>query len=112
MSGVPAGIPRAVVWLMPVALAAGCVSAEQQAAAQSQLKRAQTAYAQASADPGVQEAGELPLLDAQKTLQAAERATDVQDIQQLAYLAEKKSQTATAIGEYRQTEQEAPALTK
>jgi hypothetical protein len=88
------------------------VSAEQQAAAQSQLKRAQGAYAQASADPAVQESAQLPLLDAQKTLQAAERATDVQDIKQLAYQAEKKSQAATAIGEYRKTEQETQALTK
>ena len=112
MSGVPARITRAIVWLMPMALAAGCVSAEQQAAAQSQLKRAQGAYAQASADPAVQESAQLPLLDAQKTLQAAERATDVQDIKQMAYLAEKKSQTATAIGEYRKTEQETQALTK
>jgi outer membrane protein OmpA-like peptidoglycan-associated protein len=112
MSGVPATITRAVVWLMAVALAAGCVSAEQQAAAQSQLKRAQAAYAQASADPAVQASAQLPLLDAQKTLQAAERATDVQDVQQLAYLAEKKAQTATAMGEFRKTEQQTQALTK
>jgi outer membrane protein OmpA-like peptidoglycan-associated protein len=112
MSGVSGKITRAVVWLMPVALAAGCVSAEQQAAAQSQLKRAQAAYAQASADPNVQASAQLPLMDAQKTLQAAERATDVQDIQQLGYLAEKKSQTAAQIGEIRKTEQETQALTK
>jgi OmpA-OmpF porin, OOP family len=112
MSAVTAKITRAAVWLVPVALAAGCVSAEQQAAAQAQLKRAQTAYAQASADPNVQASAQLPLMDAQKTLQAAERATDVKDIQQLGYLAEKKSQVAAQIGEIRKTEQETQALTK
>jgi hypothetical protein len=52
------------------------------------------------------------LLDAQKTLQVAERATEVEDIQQLGYLAERKSQTAEEIGLIRKTEQEAQALTK
>jgi outer membrane protein OmpA-like peptidoglycan-associated protein len=112
MTRVSARITRAIAWVVPVALAAGCVSAEQQAAAQAQLKRAQAAYAQASADPSVQASAQLPLLDAQKTLQVAERATDVKDIQQLGYLAEKKSQTAEEIGLIRRTEQEAQALTK
>lgn len=112
MARVSARITRAIAWVVPVALAAGCVSAEQQAAAQAQLKRAQAAYAQASADPSVQASAQLPLLDAQKTLQAAQRATDVKDIQQLGYLAERKSQTAEEIGLIRKTEQEAQALTK
>jgi outer membrane protein OmpA-like peptidoglycan-associated protein len=112
MTRVSARITRAIAWVVPVALAAGCVSAEQQAAAQAQLKRAQAAYAQASADPSVQASAQVPLLDAQKTLQAAERATDVKDIQQLGYLAERKSQTAEEIGLIRKTEQEAQALTK
>jgi outer membrane protein OmpA-like peptidoglycan-associated protein len=112
MTRISARITRAIAWVVPVALAAGCVSAEQQAAAQAQLKRAQAAYAQASADPSVQASAQLPLLDAQKTLQAAQRATDVKDIQQLGYLAERKSQTAEEIGLIRKTEQEAQALTK
>jgi outer membrane protein OmpA-like peptidoglycan-associated protein len=112
MTRVSARITRAIAWVVPVALAAGCVSAEQQAAAQAQLKRAQAAYAQASADPSVQASAQLPLLDAQKTLQAAQRATDVKDIQQFGYLAERKSQTAEEIGLIRKTEQEAQALTK
>jgi outer membrane protein OmpA-like peptidoglycan-associated protein len=112
MARLSARISRVIAWVVPVALAAGCVSAEQQAAAQAQLKRAQTAYAQASADPSVQASAQLPLLDAQKTLQVAERATDVKDIQQFGYLAERKSQTAEEIGQIRKTEQEAQALTK
>jgi outer membrane protein OmpA-like peptidoglycan-associated protein len=114
MSALTAKITRVFVWLLPVALAAGCVSvsAEQQAAAQAQLKRAQDAYAQASADPNVQASGQLALLDAQTTLQAAERASDVKDVQQLGYIAERKSQIATAAGEARKTEQETQALTK
>jgi outer membrane protein OmpA-like peptidoglycan-associated protein len=112
MSRISARITRAIAWVVPVALAAGCVSAEQQAAAQAQLKRAQAGYALASAEPSVQASAQLPLLDAQKTLQVAERATDVKDIQQFGYLAERKSQTALEIGLMRKTEQEAQALTK
>jgi len=74
--------------------------------AKAQLTKAQTAYRQAQSDPNVQAYAQLQLADAQKAVQAAEQAQNLEDMQQLAYLAEKKSQTASVVGAMRKTEQD------
>jgi outer membrane protein OmpA-like peptidoglycan-associated protein len=101
-----------IAGLVPLALLAGCVSAERKASAQSALMQAQTAFRQAQGDPNVQAHAQLALLDAQKTLQAAEQATDVDDIQQLSYLAQQKAKTAATMGEARKVESDAHELSK
>jgi outer membrane protein OmpA-like peptidoglycan-associated protein len=113
MNRMPVQITRAVAWLLSLAvMVGGCVSAEKQQAGQDQLGRAQTAYRQAQADPNVQSFAQLPLLDAQKALEAATQAKEVQDIQHLGYVAERKAQTASAIGQARKLEQETQQLSK
>jgi len=85
---------------------AGCASSDLEQAAKAQLTKAQTAYRQAQSDPNVQAYAQLQLADAQKAVQAAEQAQNPEDMQQLGYLAEKKSQTASVVGAMRKTEQD------
>jgi outer membrane protein OmpA-like peptidoglycan-associated protein len=97
--------------LLPLAvLIGGCVTAEQQQAARNQLQRAQAAFQQAQTDPNVQTYAQLPLVDAQRALQAAEQTSDVVEMQHLGYLAERKSQTATVVGQLRKMEEESQEL--
>jgi outer membrane protein OmpA-like peptidoglycan-associated protein len=97
--------------LLPLAvLVGGCVTAEQRQAAEDQLQRAQTAFRQAQADPSVQTYAQLPLIDAQRALQAAEQTSSVPEKQHLGYLAERKSQTASVVGQVRKMEEESQEL--
>jgi outer membrane protein OmpA-like peptidoglycan-associated protein len=104
---------KAVAWLLPLTvMVSGCVSAEKQQAAQDQLGRAEIAYRHAAADPNVQSFAQLPLLDAQKALEAAKQAKEVEDIQHLGYVAERKAQTASAVGQAQKLERETQQLSK
>jgi outer membrane protein OmpA-like peptidoglycan-associated protein len=105
-------VRRLVAGLLPLAMLAGCASAEQEAAAKAQLERAQTAYRQAQSDPNVQANAQLLLADAQKAVQAAEQAKSPEEMQHLGYLAEKKAQTASVIAAARKTEQDTQQLSK
>ena len=106
MTRVPSLLRRFAAGLVPLAVLAGCASADLEQAAKAQLTRAQTAYRQAQSDPNVQSHAQLQLADAQKAVQAAEQAQNLEDMQQLGYLAEKKAQTASVIGAMRKTEQD------
>jgi len=112
MSRISARISWVVAAVLPLAVVAGCASAEKEQAAKAQLERAQAAYRQAQADPNVQAYAQLRLADAQKAVQAAEQAKDLDDIQQLGYLAEKKAQIASLAGASRKAEQDAQQLSK
>lgn len=112
MSLVSSHLRRFVAVLAPLAVLAGCASSELEQAAKAQLAKAQTAYRQAQSDPSVQAHAQLQLADAQKAVQAAERAQDPEDMQQLAYLAEKKAQTASVVGAIRKTEQDTQMMGK
>src|SRR5262245_24370962 len=101
-----------VAAFVAVAVVAGCASAEKEQAAKAQLERAQAAYRQAQADPNVQAYAQLRLADAQKAMQAAEQAKDLEDIRQLGYLAEKTAQIASLAGASRKAEQDAQQLSK
>jgi len=103
---VPNLLRRWVPGLVPLAVLAGCASSDLEQAAKAQLTKAQTAYRQAQSDPNVQAYAQLQLADAQKAVQAAEQAQNLDDMQQLGYLAEKKSQTASVVGAMRKTEQD------
>ena len=106
MTRVPGHLKRLVTGLLPLAVLAGCASSDLEQAAKAQLTKAQTAYRQAQSDPSVQAHAQLQLADAQKAVQAAEQASNPEDMQQLGYLAEKKAQTASVIGAIRKTEQD------
>jgi len=106
MTRVPGHLKRLVTGLLPLAVLAGCASSDLEQAAKAQLTKAQTAYRQAQSDPSVQAHAQLQLADAQKAVQAAEQATNPEDMQQLGYVAEKKAQTASVIGAIRKTEQD------
>jgi outer membrane protein OmpA-like peptidoglycan-associated protein len=112
MTRVPSLLRRLAAGLVPLAVLAGCASSELEQAAKAQLAKAQTAYRQAQSDPSVQAHAQLQLADAQKAVQAAEQAQNPEDLQQLAYLAEKKSQTASVIGATRKTEQDTQMMGK
>jgi outer membrane protein OmpA-like peptidoglycan-associated protein len=112
MSRISARISWVVAAVLPLAVMAGCASAEKEQAAKAQLERAQAAYRKAQADPNVQAYAQLRLADAQKAMQAAEQAKDLDDIQQLGYLAEKKAQIASLAGASRKAEQDAQQLSK
>ena len=99
--------------LLPLAvLMGGCVSAEQRQAAQNQLMRAQEAFRRAQADPNVQTYAQLPLIDAQKALEAAQQASGVADMQHLGYVAERKAETATIVGQARRMEEDSQDLSR
>jgi outer membrane protein OmpA-like peptidoglycan-associated protein len=112
MTLVPSLLRRLAAGLVPLAVLAGCASSELEQAAKAQLAKAQTAYRQAQSDPSVQAHAQLQLADAQKAIQAAEQAQNLEDLQQLAYMAEKKSQTASVIGATRKTEQDTQMMGK
>jgi len=101
------------VALLPLAvLMGGCVSAEQRQAAQNQLMRAQEAFRRAQADPNVQTYAQLPLIDAQKALEAAQQTSSVPDMQHLGYVAERKAETATIVGQARRMEEDSQDLSR
>ncbi len=88
-------IRRAVVALLPVVLIVGCASSKKEHATRAQLERARSAYRQAEADPNVQAYAQLRLGEAQRAIQAAEAAKDLEEKQHLAYVAEKRAMIAS-----------------
>jgi outer membrane protein OmpA-like peptidoglycan-associated protein len=112
MTLMPLHVRRVLAGLLPLAVVAGCASADLEKAAQAQLARAQTAYRQAQSDPSVQAHAQLQLADAQKAIQAAEQAKSLEEMQQLGYLAERKAQIASVVGSSRKIEQDTQQLSK
>ena len=104
--------PVAAVLLPLAVLMGGCVTAEQMQAAQNQVQRAQEAFRQAQADPNVQTYAQLPLIDAQKALEAAQQVSGVADMQHLGYVAERKAKTATLVGQARKLEEDSQDLSR
>jgi hypothetical protein len=74
-----------------------CAASHQEMMARDHLEHVQTAYAMAKADPIVAANAMLPLMDAGKTLEAAELARDFNEMTHLAYIAEKQIQIAAAM---------------
>ena len=112
MSPLSAQVRYIVAALLPFAVLAGCASAEKERAAQAQLEKARMAYQQAQADPNVQKYAASRLAEAQKAVQGAEHAKDLDDRQQLSYVAERKAEIATLAGATGQAEQDAQLLGK
>jgi outer membrane protein OmpA-like peptidoglycan-associated protein len=105
-------IRHAVVALLPVVLIVGCASSKQEHATRAQLERARFAYRQAEADPNVQAYAQLRLGEAQRAIQAAEAAKDLEERQHLAYIAEKRAMIASIAAATTKTEQDAMQLSR
>jgi OmpA-OmpF porin, OOP family len=112
MSRLSAQIRYVVAALLPLAVLAGCASAEKEQAAKAQLERARAAYQQAQANPNVQKYAAPQLSEAQRALQAAEQEKDLDDIQQLGYVAEKRAEIASLNGATSKAEQDVQQLSK
>jgi outer membrane protein OmpA-like peptidoglycan-associated protein len=93
-------------------LIAGCGPSQQEMMAKDQLERARTAYLQAKANRNVEAFAPLPFADAGKAVQAAEQAKNAEAMEQLAYIAEKKSKIAVAIAESNMADREIERLSK
>ena len=107
------GMRKWLVLAIPAAfLVAGCAPSQQEIIAKDRLERVRSAYLQAKANPNVEAFAALPMADAGKAVQAAEQAKNAEEIEQLAYIAEKKTQIAVAVAEMRMAERDADQLSR
>ena len=90
-------------------LTAGCSSVQKVNPA---LHRASTAYTQALSDPEINANAPVVMYEAGQMLQKAEEADEVEVIEHLAYLAERKAQTAIVLAEKRMAEKEIELLSR
>jgi outer membrane protein OmpA-like peptidoglycan-associated protein len=103
---------RGVVLLAACALLAGCASAERKAAVKDQLDRAAATYEKARTDPHARTYAPFPLREAEQALAAAADTRNLDAQEHLGYVAEKRAQTALAIGAWRRAEHDQTALGK
>ncbi|MFH2065017.1 MAG: DUF4398 domain-containing protein [Pseudomonadota bacterium] len=85
-------------------VAAGCGPSKQELMAKSHLANAKEAYAYAEANPDVKQNAQIPLMEAGKAVEAASKAEESDEMDHLAYIAEKKTQIAVATAEERMSE--------
>jgi outer membrane protein OmpA-like peptidoglycan-associated protein len=91
----------------------GCGLSRKEMMAQDQMERARKAYAEAKASPSVEAYAPIELQEAGKALQAAEqaeKAKETDEILQLGYLAERKTQFAVTTTEGKVAEREIDKL--
>ena len=93
-------------------LATGCANSQQEKIAKDRLELARTAYLEAKANRQVEAFAPLPFAEAGKALQAAEQAKNATEMEQLAYVAEKRSKIAVTIAEGRMADRDADRLSK
>ncbi len=97
-----------------VSLLSGCAGGVHSSAAETELARARSAYAQAAADPAVSTHASIALSEAQRALQRAEDAADAnaspQEQAHLAYIAERKVDIARAKAREAAAKQEIEAV--
>jgi outer membrane protein OmpA-like peptidoglycan-associated protein len=91
----------------------GCGLSRKEMMAQDQMERARKAYAEAKASPSVEAYAPIELQEAGKALQAAEqaeKAKETDEILQLGYLAERKTQFAVTTADGKVAEREIDKL--
>jgi len=91
----------------------GCGLSRKEMMAKDQMDRARKAYAEARANPNVEAYAPIELQEAGRALQAAEqaeKAKETDDILQLGYLAERKTQFAVATADGKVAEREIDKL--
>jgi len=99
--------------LIPVLfLIAGCANSQQEMRAKDRLERARSAYLQVKSNRNVEAFAPLPFADAGKAMQAAEQAKGAEEMEQLSYVAEKKSLIALSLAEGKMAENEIEKLSR
>lgn len=89
---------------------AACGPSQKEMMAKDQMDRAKKAYAEAKANPNVEAYAPMELQEAGKAVQAAENAKKTEDILQLGYLAERKTQVAVTIADGKVAERDIDKL--
>ncbi|RJP47795.1 MAG: DUF4398 domain-containing protein [Desulfobacteraceae bacterium] len=89
---------------------AGCGPSHQEIMARERLASAKEAYAVAKANPDVEIHAQSPLNDAGRAVDLASQAKNFDEMEHLAYLAERKTQIAVAVAEEQMAENEKAAL--
>ncbi len=103
-------VKRWFVLSVPVVLViAGCAT---EPITTKSLQQARSAYAKIQADPKISANAQVASYEAAQALQQAEQAKDVPTQEHLAYIAEKKAQTAVAVAEKSMAEKEVQRLAK
>ena len=89
---------------------AGCGPSQKEMMAKDQMDRAKKAYAEAKANPNVEAYAPMELQEAGKAVQEAEKAKETEDILQMGYIAERKTQFATTIADGKVAERDIDKL--
>jgi outer membrane protein OmpA-like peptidoglycan-associated protein len=89
---------------------AGCGPSHQEILARERLASAKAAYAVAKANPDLEIHAQGPLRDAGSAVDLASQAKNFDEMEHLAYLAERKTQIAVAVAEEQMAENEKTAL--
>jgi len=89
---------------------AGCGPSQKEMMAKDQMGRAKKAYAEAKANPNVEAYAPMELQEAGKAFQEAEKAKETEDILQLGYIAERKTQYAVTIADGKVAERDIDKL--
>ncbi len=90
----------------------GCGPSQQEMMARDRLANAQASYARAKANPTVETNARIPLMEAGRAVDAAARATEYDEMDHLAYLAERKTRIAVATAEEQLAENDKKALNR
>jgi outer membrane protein OmpA-like peptidoglycan-associated protein len=91
---------------------AGCGPSQRELTARDRLEVARRAYDQARADPNIQAYAPAPVNEARSALAAAEYAKDPDEKEHLAYVAQRKIQTASVTADAKLAEERISALEK
>ncbi len=89
---------------------AACGPSQKEMMAKDQMDRTKKAYAEAKASPNVEAYAPMELQEAGKAVQAAENAKKTEDILQLGYLAERKTQVAVTVADGKVAERDIDKL--
>ena len=89
---------------------AGCGPSQKEMMAKDQMDRAKKAYTEAKANPNVEAYAPIELQEAGKAFQEAEKAKETEDILQLGYIAERKTQYAVTIADGKVAERDIDKL--
>jgi outer membrane protein OmpA-like peptidoglycan-associated protein len=97
-------------FVLTVLVLVGCGPSQKEMMAKDQVERAKKAYAAAKADPNVEAYAPLQLMDAGNAVQAAEKAEGADDMLQLGYIAERKTQHAVTVADGKVAERDIDKL--
>jgi len=89
---------------------AGCGPSQKEMMAKDQMDRAKKVYAEAKANPNVEAYAPMELQEAGKAVQEAEKAKEAEDILQMGYIAERKTQFAVTTADGKVAERDIDKL--